>query len=102
MRDVLFVLTMPHPDLTVARVVAVEVDVVADVDSTVEDVVADVEVAEEDSVTVEDVVVDEDVEVTVEAVVVLPTVVASVTSRARSRLFKSSTLPHTNFYEVRR
>lgn len=35
------------------------------------------------------------------AVVVQPTVVALGISRARSRLFKSSTLPHTNFSEVR-
>ena len=50
-------------------------------------------------------VVDEVVLVTVEVVGVVveapPTVEALVTSRARSRLFKSSTLPHTHFFEVR-
>jgi hypothetical protein len=89
-------------DLNAPRVVVVEVDVVADVALTVEDAaVVVVEVAEVDSETVADVVVAVDVEVTEEAVVVQPTVVALVTSRARSRLFKSSTLPHTNFSEVR-
>lgn len=77
-------------------------DVVADVALTVEDVAAvAVEVAEVDSVTEVAVEVDEDVEVTEVAVVVQPTVVALGTSRARSRLFKSSILPHTNFSEVR-
>ena len=61
-----------------------------------------VSVAVVDSETVADVVVAVDVEVTEEAVVAQPTGVALGTSRARSRLFKSSTLPHTNFYEVRR
>lgn len=35
------------------------------------------------------------------AVAVLQIVGALVTSKARSRLFKSSTLPHTNFSEVK-
>ena len=73
-----------------------------DVVSIVEDEVVAVEVAAVDSVIVEAVaVVDVDVEIPEEAVVVLPTVVALEISRARSRLFKSSTLPHTHFFEVR-
>lgn len=77
-------------------------DVVADVASTVEDVEVVVEVAVVASAIVADVeVVAVDVEILEEAVVVQPTVVASEISRARSRLFKSSTLPHTNFSEVR-
>jgi len=72
------------PDQTAVRVVAVEVDV-ADVvaSETVEDVVEAVDVV--DSV----IVADEEVAVVAD-VVEAPTEVASATSRARSRLFKSS------------
>merc|ERR1711939_134430 len=76
-------LTMLHLSQIVVMVVAVEVDVADEVDSvTVEDAVVDVVVA--------DLVIVEDEEVVVEVdVVEAPTEVASVTSRARSRLSKS-------------
>ncbi len=85
-----FVSTSLHQSQTVLPVVVDEVVVV----SIVEDVVVDEEVAEEvlvEVVVASAIVVDEEV-VDVEAVVVeAPTVVVSVTSRARSRLSKSIT-----------
>lgn len=66
---------------------------------SVADVEVVVEVAEVD-LSAADVEVAVAVEILEVAVVVLPTVVASATSRERSRLFKVVNTPHRSSFEV--